>query len=262
MESLGEIVKKKREEKKLTIEEIANETKISPYFLKKIEENDFQKLPKAYFRKAIIKEYLRVLDLPADDLIKRFELQIYPDKDIGVSDINHKQSGKNTFSYIFAPITIVTLIILLFLLFNLKTKSSAEKKISKDKVFQKSTPDDENDYKTAKISDKELSDSDFSLGEKNLEPEKESALNTQFSYLNLVGECWLQVKRGGNIIVSGLFLSKKTIKIEAGDEIVLGAPQNVEIFFNQKVYRFSGNPGVPIKFVFNEESIRRYFSEK
>ena len=262
MESLGEIAKKRREEKKLSIEEISEKIKISSYFLKKIEENDFQKLPKAYFRKAIIKEYLKILDLPADELIKKFESQIYPEKEPEVSDSNYEESRKNVFSYIIAPIVIVVLIVLLVLLFNLKTKNSIKKEKFKNSNFYNKITVKKNTHGTAQIPGEKPSKNNSSLKEKNLQPEKKTALNAQFSYLSLIGECWLEVKRDSNIIISGLFLSKKTIKIEIGDEIIVGAPQNVEIFFNQKVYRFSGKSGVPIKFVFNEKSIGRYFVEK
>jgi transcriptional regulator with XRE-family HTH domain len=75
--SLGECLKRLRAERGLSLEGIAQRTRIHLSYLEALEENDFTKLPPApVFAKAYLKAYSRCLTLSPDqeaDVLLRFD---------------------------------------------------------------------------------------------------------------------------------------------------------------------------------------------
>lgn len=72
-ERLGERLQKKRQSLQLTIEELAERTRISPKNLLALEQGNFTKLPKAKaFRLAYIREYATALGLDGNAYIEQF----------------------------------------------------------------------------------------------------------------------------------------------------------------------------------------------
>lgn len=65
-------LKKLREEKKTTIQQISSKTKIDVKFLIAIEDANFDILPELYIR-AFLREYAQVLDLNAAEIVSRYE---------------------------------------------------------------------------------------------------------------------------------------------------------------------------------------------
>ena len=73
--SFGEYLKQARMQQGLTLEAIAERTRINPSHLRALEENDFSKLPPLIFARAYFKEYTRCLSLQEwqqADLLLRF----------------------------------------------------------------------------------------------------------------------------------------------------------------------------------------------
>ena len=73
MESPGEYLKREREIRGVSLEDISNVTKIRVGLLVSIERNDFNALPVAAFIKGFIQAYCRYLGLDAQDAILRYE---------------------------------------------------------------------------------------------------------------------------------------------------------------------------------------------
>src|SRR3989338_3413 len=73
MESLGEYLKKERELKMVTIEEIAHITRISTRFLYALEKNDYESLPANVFVKGFLRAYAKCVGLNADEVISIYE---------------------------------------------------------------------------------------------------------------------------------------------------------------------------------------------
>lgn len=69
MITVGEILKKKRQEKNLNFEEVEKATKIRAKFLEAIEERDYQNLPPATFVKGFIRNYGQYLGLDPSRLL-------------------------------------------------------------------------------------------------------------------------------------------------------------------------------------------------
>lgn len=75
MITVGELLKKRRLEKKLTYEEIEKATRIRAKFLEKLEENDYQALPPATFVKGFIRNYGQFLGLDPARLLAIYRRQ-------------------------------------------------------------------------------------------------------------------------------------------------------------------------------------------
>lgn len=84
MENVGEILKKKRLEKKLTLEEVEKGIKIRTKFLRALEENDYRKLPSATYIRGFIKNYSEFLDLSSEKVLAVFRRQFDERKNLGL----------------------------------------------------------------------------------------------------------------------------------------------------------------------------------
>ncbi len=72
MKSLGEILTSARKEKKLSIQDIAQATRIEARYIKALENDKFQKLPPPTFVKGFIRNYAIQVDVPPEELIAVF----------------------------------------------------------------------------------------------------------------------------------------------------------------------------------------------
>lgn len=66
MATLGERLRAERERRGLTIEELAQQTRISARFFEAIERDDRSSLPGGFFYRSFVRQYARMLDLPED----------------------------------------------------------------------------------------------------------------------------------------------------------------------------------------------------
>ena len=77
---IGSRLRQAREQRGLTIRDIANTTKISTAALNAIEHNDFARLPGGVFRRAYVRAFAAEVGLDADELTReyraRFETEI------------------------------------------------------------------------------------------------------------------------------------------------------------------------------------------
>ena len=72
MKTVGQILQKTRLEKKITLEEIADQTKIRQAILVALEEDNFQKLPSVASIKGLLKTYADFLGLPPEQILAIF----------------------------------------------------------------------------------------------------------------------------------------------------------------------------------------------
>ena len=68
-QSVGELLSAARQRARLSLEDLAVETRIQSEYLEALEANDFEVLPEAVFVKAMIRNYARVLSLDAAPLL-------------------------------------------------------------------------------------------------------------------------------------------------------------------------------------------------
>lgn len=63
---VGQDLRKLREQKELTLEEISEELKIRKFYLEKIEDGDIQNIPGIAYQRMYLKTYCKYLDLPLE----------------------------------------------------------------------------------------------------------------------------------------------------------------------------------------------------
>ena len=119
MTSLGQELKRERELRGISLQEIANTTKISMRFLQALEEDKLEIFPGEFFIKNIISAYAKTLGLEKDSALnKYYETLLYQEQaqetehikrkpDPGISRIIKKFIGSSLF---------IVLLILIFLL--------------------------------------------------------------------------------------------------------------------------------------------------
>jgi transcriptional regulator with XRE-family HTH domain len=73
MESPGKFLKKERETRNISLEEISNFTKIKEHHLKAIEEDRYELLPPSFYVKGFLKIYARYLALDPKNIVLQYE---------------------------------------------------------------------------------------------------------------------------------------------------------------------------------------------
>jgi len=72
MESIGELLQQEREQRGITLVEVASKTKISIGMLKAIEANDFTQIPSEVFARGYVLSYAKCLGLNEKEIFERF----------------------------------------------------------------------------------------------------------------------------------------------------------------------------------------------
>ncbi len=72
METLGQELKRRREEKKITLQEISDATRIGIRFLQAIEADDYSALPGGIYSRSFIKTYARFVKMDEEEALGRF----------------------------------------------------------------------------------------------------------------------------------------------------------------------------------------------
>ncbi len=72
METLGEFLQQIRQQRGITLEQAASQTKISLRMLRALEQNDFTQIPSEVFVKGFVRSYARFLGLDEREVIRRY----------------------------------------------------------------------------------------------------------------------------------------------------------------------------------------------
>ncbi len=72
MESLGEYLKQARKKKRLSLEQIASQTRIQAQHLQALESEDFANLPAKVFAKGFVRSYAKILGLDEEEALQCF----------------------------------------------------------------------------------------------------------------------------------------------------------------------------------------------
>jgi len=93
MPAFGENLRREREMRGVTLEEISTATKISLRFLDAIEREDFAKLPGGIFSRSFIRSYARYLGLDEERVVAEYQLAAHPQADF---DLHRMPSGTSS----------------------------------------------------------------------------------------------------------------------------------------------------------------------
>lgn len=92
MGSFGENLRREREMRGVTLQEISAATKISVRFLKSIENEDFSRLPGGIFNRSFVRAYARYLGLDEDPLLEEYQLAARAGADVDLSQFSPPRS--------------------------------------------------------------------------------------------------------------------------------------------------------------------------
>lgn len=72
MESIGAFLRRERELRQISLEELVQTTRVPLRMLQRIEEDRFEELPGDVFARGFLRSYARALNLDAEQLLRRF----------------------------------------------------------------------------------------------------------------------------------------------------------------------------------------------
>jgi cytoskeleton protein RodZ len=78
MSSIGETLRREREKRKLDLDQVSRELKISTRFLEAIETENFDRLPGGVFAKSFVLQYARMLDLDEEEIAAEVQRTLSP----------------------------------------------------------------------------------------------------------------------------------------------------------------------------------------
>lgn len=79
METIGDILRNKRLEKGLTLEDVSNLTKIRKKYLEALESGNYNEIPEKVYVKSFLKIYSDFLELDRSSILKRYQDEIAPE---------------------------------------------------------------------------------------------------------------------------------------------------------------------------------------
>ena len=132
---IGQILAQKRSKINLTTLDIANKIKIKEEYIKAIEDNNLDILPKTTYIKGVILQYCKILDLDIDDLKKKEEISAIEDENLKKSYKNHSFNSNSKVS--FSPnsqIIVISIIFFLILTFIMLFYNSFVVKNNENKI--------------------------------------------------------------------------------------------------------------------------------
>lgn len=264
----AEELKQARLNSNVTLQQMANKTKIDLKFLEAIDEGNFSFLPDLYIR-AFIKEYASFIGLNADSTIKKFEAAKkgqYPaeeiDKPFLKSVIENEQSEQKKLSLstrpllsysdikenetrnpsdqkriqiifaLIAGITIVLSVVIYFLFFN-----------NRDKIIISERPYEESIEENSRYVEQPVSDTSLIEGS-----DSSFVISTGDSLLlkiSSTNQCWVNVIRDDNSEIEFTLppASSKIIKAANNFKLILGNSGGIQLSLNNKPLQFEGIPG-------------------
>jgi len=220
---IGQDLKRERELRGISLQEIAETTKINPRFLRELEEGNLDALPGEFFVRGIIREYARQLGLNEYDVLNTYleSLQSVQKKEI---DIKKGSSGlpKNITSALrIASLGafLIAVLIGLFFIFGKKEPPPPPKprpEISIPKKTASPPPESE------KTREEEI---------------KVMELNLEFSFHQ---DTWIQILADGEKVYSGIRLSGGKFEVTAEREIIIDLGNAGGL-----TYTINGQKGIP-----------------
>jgi cytoskeletal protein RodZ len=85
-------LEQRRRKSGVSLETIADSTKISSRFLRAIECEEFEKLPGGVFNTSYIRQYAESIGFPVQDLLAQYKLRMEPEPEVDIRLAEHQTS--------------------------------------------------------------------------------------------------------------------------------------------------------------------------
>lgn len=231
MPSLGQELKREREMRGISLEEMASATKIRLFFLKALEEDKLNLLPEKFFTRAIIKNYAKFIGLDENYYLNKY-LEIFQCQ--GQKHENEQKANKlhsrplAKRGTLLAAILLIILSLLLYLVFRAQRAPKKEEKAQAPPVAVK-LPSEQTE-----------SQAPVTLKEE----EKELLLE-----LNFTDRTWIQVYADGELRLDGIKKAGEKVTLCGQKELLihLGNAGGVEFTLNSRKGKPFGRRGAVVK---------------
>lgn len=264
-ESLGKILKRIRESKHLSLEEVSERSRISKYIVSTIEEDRLIEIKSTFYAKSFVRTYAAFLGAMNEAGVKEYlakggagQQQVLQKKPETVSrpHVKAAQSKQIDFSIITKYkrqilAIVISIIVLWFLSFVIGQACRFIKNIPKTKQNKIAVVKKEAPKKTEKEKPKEAV-----RGIKKAAPdEKPDLVELEVSALD---NTWLEVTGDGEIMFTGLFKkgSKDTWKARKEIKMETGNSGSIKINVNGKPSNFSGKKGEKKEIIITKDGIK------
>ncbi len=259
---IGEGLKNERVNQGYTLEDVHNETKISPYVLQRIEQGVLDGLPHPVYVKGFIKSYADFLGLDAEDLGRQFTRNMSMEDEESENGYKSISPSRHRAKFILVIILLMLMIAGWFVFkgFYLNSFQDSEKvdnQIQKDTDEIKSEEVSKKDFASVNASSDKNRDFNKTesiqkimqknqTGENNNSSQKSIDKESNFHVLTVVAQepCWLQAEMDGNIKDVYLYSGEDLdLKFFDSLQLKLGNAGGVKLRYDGEEYPLDAEPG-------------------
>lgn len=239
-ESLGEYLKKERESRNISLEEVSRNTRIQEYLLRAIEEGRYDVLPSATYVKGFISAYARYLGLNTSEVILCYEKAEKGRPKTLIEILPRKGDLKGIKKILIIGIVIWVSIIISYFIYPLKsTKESIYIEKRENKIGEVSSPENT----------------------KSVHPSEEKFVSLK---LKTSEKTWIRIKVNGEVEREVMLMPGDRISYKAKDRIhlLIGNAGGIDITFNERPLEKFGKSGEVVTLLFTPERVERISPEK
>jgi cytoskeleton protein RodZ len=254
---VGATLRRARMRKRLSIEQIAQSTKISVGTLEALENNDFDRVPASIYTRGFLRTFAREVDLDPEETVQGFleQCQVAAPAPMmsapaepapaGQANMDSESPGHHTIvvsRLLRFPALLAAVILVAGGLYFAMTRNTGEPAVTSTAEAATETPQPA----PTPVSDVARAS--------NVEPE---ALTIE---LTATGPCWVSATADREGALSRLLQAGEKQEIHAKDELVLrvGDPSTVAISVNGVPGRALGRPGQPVTVQINKSNYREF----
>lgn len=232
---LGDLLKNTREEKGLTLDDLAQETKIQKRYLIDLEEEDFDDLPGKVYARGFLKTYANALGLD-EKLILHMHEELTGEKKLDndiaehhhTHDEKHKKGKLKIFMWVLIIVFVAFGVVKMLELIDKKSPVTQHVAVEEDKTGDIAEPKQE----TA-VSDIPQSEIEEVVAT------TESAIAPKIAKkveIKLTGKVWLQVFINGQKVKEGQFNANEPLLFEGAENdqifVKIGNIKSADVFYN------------------------------
>ncbi|MBT3777989.1 MAG: DUF4115 domain-containing protein [Pelagibacteraceae bacterium] len=256
MELVGQILKKNRKIKKLSILDISNELNISKEILDDIENDHFQNNIDYVFILGHLRSYCSFLGLNQDELIDQFKKQHQPNKNIKINIRKPKVINNLLYSNkIFSFSLIIMIFTTFYFLFVEVDKTSKEYALIPDlpenyiAIIEKASVEGlVKSNNTKKVNEENFAELESNIGSSSAIASlpKNNTVKSSTITLKILDDTWLQLRNRNNEIVFSQLMNKDdeySYPLDNKFSITSGNAGHILVIINQTVRGKIGKKG-------------------
>jgi cytoskeleton protein RodZ len=281
MNSLASDLKTEREKRNISLERIAEETRISLRHLQSLEEGRYSDLPGGIYNRAFLKAYCETLNLDSHEIIQRYEAELSPHPEKTARFQPHLPSSKPFWGSnpIFAW-SLMFLISAAAIFFNRNwfhsvfspyyshTPASVSKYAAVPEPIVQSNRTDQHYSATsgqAAVEPTSASASKLETAETSLQaafPASDSSQSLRIE-LEVTEKCWVSVDSDGGRVVRKVLEPGEAQSFNAAEQffIVIGNAGGVHLRINGQPAKPLGKPGEVVKMRINTKNLPEYINQ-